>query len=140
MDGRWRAAGTGKASSCGSGGGGAWLTRRAGTSKAGQTEGLGRRASRRPKLSQNHATLYRKSKTTTYAILSTKVYIVDKDGETCASLCGVLRQPTAACNVHRNEMWRVLLLAALQFAAIRPTDQRRCCTLLQPRLCYHRLN
>ena len=31
----------------------AWLTRRAGTSKAGQTNGLGRRANRRPKSSQN---------------------------------------------------------------------------------------
>ena len=37
MDGRSRAAGTGKAASCDSGGGGAWLTKRAGTSKAGQT-------------------------------------------------------------------------------------------------------
>ena len=37
-------------------GAGAWLTRRAGTSKAGQTEGLGRRASRRPKSIQNRAT------------------------------------------------------------------------------------
>ena len=37
MDGRSRAAGTGKAASYGSGGGGAWLTKCAGTSKAGQT-------------------------------------------------------------------------------------------------------
>ena len=36
---------------------GAWLTMRAGTSKAGQTEGLGRRASRRPKSCQNRLAL-----------------------------------------------------------------------------------
>ena len=34
---------------------GAWLTRRAGISKAGKTGGLGRQASRRPKSSQNCA-------------------------------------------------------------------------------------
>ena len=48
---------------------GAWLTRPADTSKAGQTEGLGRRASRRPKSSQNRAfgSLYRKVSTSKLA-------------------------------------------------------------------------